>query len=684
MSDDGLQQMQQRSGRLAWIMGLLFALVLLRLLQLQVIQRPALLARAERQQFARVEVPGRRGSIYDRHGQVLVESVDTESVFCSATLVKPRDRARVAQALAATLGANAREMKRRLDLGRPFWAKRGCRIESTARLKELKIAALSYAPETRRAYPQGRLAAHVLGFEDVDGRGLDGVERSYQSVLGGQPGVAEALRDAAGRQIANQRQWITRPKDGSDLRLTLDAALQHIAERELDKAYRRFHAKGGSLVLMDPRTGEILALASVPAYDPSDPGSYGPEARRDRAVSDAFEPGSTFKTVTATLALERGVVTPDSPVDCHQGRLEIFGRLVRDHGDVHLGVVPFSQVLAQSSNCGAVEVAQRFGPKAMYDGMTRFGYGQTTGIDLPGENIGMLRPLEKWSPGSMAAIPFGQELSCNLLRVAVTYAAVANGGTLVRPHVVQALVSSDGGTLAPDANFAQRQVMSEKVRQELVGMLKGVVDEGTGVAIALPGYTIAGKTGTAQKFNQATGHYSMQASWSTFVGFSPAENPAFVAAVMLDEPQGMTLGGWTAGPVFRSVLSSALTSYGVAPDEAVASQQQASANAQSRAGGKDAWTAMYKRGAQAAVVRQVSVPQLQGMTEAAARLALAKLGLRERGLGRGRVSGQFPGSGAKVLENSTVTLSLEAAVPAPKMAPAGDKPGLWARLFGKP
>ena len=312
---------------------------------------------------------------------------------------------------------------------------------------------------------------------------------------------------------------------------------------------------------------------------------------------DAFEPGSTFKTVTAALALERGVVTPDSPVDCHMGSATFFGRTVRDHGTDHMGVVPFSTVLAQSSNVGTVEVALKLGPKVMYEGMTRFGFGQSTGVDLPGRSRG-----HGAAPGQMVSRLHGR----HPLRPGAELQPAAGGRDLRGRGQRRApgdpprgegggLALGRAGALAPLVQ--SRKVLGEGVRLQLVKILKGVVDEGTGVAIALPGYTIAGKTGTAQKFNQATGHYSMQASWSTFVGFAPAENPAFVAAVMLDEPQGMTLGGWTAGPVFRTVLSSALTSYGVAPDEGVASEQQASANAQSKADALDAWTAMYKRGA---------------------------------------------------------------------------------------
>jgi cell division protein FtsI (penicillin-binding protein 3) len=689
--------MQRRAGRLAWLMGLLFAAVVLRLLDLQVIRRPSLEAKADRQEFARVEVPARRGVITDRKGQILAENVDTESVFCSPSLVKPWERAHVARVLAVNLGLSEGVLRRRLVAMKPFWVVRGAKPESVAKVKDAKLSCLSYSLETRRVYPQGRLAAHVLGYTDVDGRGLDGVERSYQSVLGGTPGVEQALRDAAGRQLANQQVWLRRPVDGSGLELTIDADLQHIAERELFKAWHKYRAKGGAIVLMDPKTGEILALASAPDFDPAHPSASGVEDRRDRAVSDAFEPGSTFKVVTAALALERGVVTPDTPIDCHQGRAEFFGRVVRDHGSDHMGVVPFREVLAQSSNIGTVEVALRFGPQVLYEGMTRFGFGHTTGVDLPGETCGQLRPLDKWTPGSMAAIPFGQEFSCNLMRVVVTYAAVANGGRLVHPHIVREIVGSTGAAGAPERNFAETQVLKEDVRRELVPILEGVVDGGTGVAIALPGYAIAGKTGTAQKFDVRTGRYSQQASTSTFVGFVPAEAPMFVAAVMLDEPQGMTLGGWTAGPVFRSVVSAALTAYGIAPDEKVLKQQQAEASAPGKA--KD-WTVMYKRGVQAEQVAEVKVPDLSGQTDTAARIALAQAGLKARVLGKGRVAAQFPKAGSKVLQNATVTLSLESAeavpakgaskagasvAPKPKAASATQAPtgNLLTRIWGK-
>ncbi|MGH7442670.1 MAG: penicillin-binding transpeptidase domain-containing protein, partial [bacterium] len=614
--------------------------------------------------------------------KILAESVDTESVFCSPGLVKPWRRAALARVLASTLGLNEAGLRHRLAEGRPFWVVRGAKIETVDKLKARKLVAVSYEAQTRRVYPQGTLAAHVLGYTNVDGAGLDGVELSYQKVLAGKPGECEVLRDAAGRRVANQQVWVRRPQDGAGLRLTLDSDLQHIAERELRKAWLKYHAKGGAIIVMDPYTGEILAMASMPDFDPGRAGSFSQNARWNRAIGDAFEPGSTFKVVTAALALERGVVTPNTPVNCHEGRAEFFGRVVKDYGADHLGVVPFSTVLADSSNIGTVEVALKLGAQVLYNGMTRFGFGLPTGVDLPGEVVGSLRPVKEWGPSAMAAVPFGQSFSTTLIRILVTYAAVANGGRLVRPHVVQEIIGGSGSENAPEANSSSSRIMGETVRRELVKILEGVVERGTGVAISLPGYAIAGKTGTAQKFDLVRHRYSKTASVSSFVGFVPAEAPVFVAAVMLDEPRGLDLGGWTSGPVFRSVMSAALTAYGVAPSESVRKNQEALVKADERKGD---WTAMYKRGALAETVSDVEVPELRGSSERAARLALAKEGLRVWTRGRGRVLGQFPRAGSEVLQNSTVTLALGSESTAGSdRASAPASKGFLARLWTRP
>ncbi len=639
-----------------------FALVALRLLDLQVLRRPFLVAKAERQQLRKVEVLAKRGTISDRHGQILAQSQETESVFLSPKLIQAKERDRLTASLSTHLGLARQGLRRKIDVGRPFWVKRGARMEDTAKIKEGGFGCLSFFPESRRVYPLGRLASHVLGFANIDGVGLDGVEKSYNSVLSGRKGVKEVAQDARGRRLPNEFDWITRPHEGVNVVLTIDAQFQHIAERELEKAWRKHKAKGAAMIVMDPRTGEILALASYPNFDPNRPADTPSDARRNRAISDANEPGSTFKAVTAALVLEQGLVTPDTLIDCNQGRKEYYGRIVRDHGDDHLGIVPFRTVLAQSSNVGTIEVAMRLGAEKLHRGMTRFGFGRLTGVDLPGEVVGTFRSLDKWTPSSMASVPYGQEISCTLMRMATVYASIANGGKSVTPHVVKEMKGSSFGGSRPDLPEPGGRVMSSSVRDTLTGMLENVVDEGTGAAIALPGYRIAGKTGTAQKFDMASHRYSMQRSVSSFVGFAPAEHPDLVAAVMLDEPQGMTLGGWTAGPVFRASLSAMLPAHGVLPQESVRSAQQA--EAQTAVKGADNWTMMYRRGDGAAKIDWVYTPDLRGLAEGAARKRLQILGLKSRVLGAGGiVSSQFPEKGVNSRQGSTVTLVLS---PAPK------------------
>ncbi len=632
-------------------MALAFALAALRLADLQLIRRHWLMAKADRQQIRAVPVLGRRGFIFDRHGEVLAHNSELESVFVSGRmLAKEKDKGALVAAMASELKLAAGDLRRKVLAGKSFWAKRGAKVEQTARLKKHKFVSLSYEPAGKREYPQGRLAAHVLGFTDVDGRGIEGVEREYERLLAGTPGKKELRVDAKGRVIPSETEWARAPLEGSNITLTLDARLQHIAERELAKAAGKFSPKSASLVLMDPRNGEIIALANWPDFSPSDARETPEWRRRNHAVVDAFEPGSTFKALTAILALEEGVVSPETPVNCFGGKKEYYGRTVRDHGDEHLGVIPFRQVFAQSSNVGTVEVALKLGSRKLYEGARRLGFGVVTGVDLPGEAAGLLRPLDRWTPSSMAAIPFGQELSCNLLHIARLYAAVANGGTLVTPHVTLKISTPSGGDFAPDLAPSGQRVLNESVRRDLVDMLKDVVTRGTATTTALPGFEVAGKTGTAQKYNVALKRYTMHDNVASFVGFAPADKPEYLCVVMLDEPKGVTLGGWTAGPVFRSVMSAALEAGGVNPDQRVmeaAEKRPVNAN--------NKWTYGLARGERAKLVQRVEVPDLIGLKAQDALKRLAKAGLKARVVGQGQVvESQFPEDGEDVLPFTVV------------------------------
>jgi cell division protein FtsI/penicillin-binding protein 2 len=648
------RELQHRIAVVGLILGLAFGVVGLRLFHLQLLSRSFLLAKAERQQLRVIPVPGRRGSIFDRNHEPLAQSIETESVFLSGRMAPKDDQAELVSALAKILNLNPTELRRKIASGRSFYVARGAKIEATSKLRDMKFAALSYEPETRREYPQGRLASHVLGFLDVDSRGIEGVEKQYDKLLAGQPGKKELVVDARGLVLPSATSWLTRPKDGQHLILTLDNQFQHIAERELNKAYLKYRPQSASMVVMDPNNGEILALANFPDYNPNEASKATAAARRDRAVCDAFEPGSTFKAVTAAMALETGVVDLDSPVDCHGGKQEFFGRIVRDHGDDHMGIVPFREVIAQSSNVGTTEVAIKLGAPKLFEGIQRFGFGKPTGVDLPGEAPGLVRPLGEWTKGSIAAIPFGQELSCNLLHIARVYAAVANGGRLVTPHVVKELEGMDGGLSGVDQKPSGQRVLNSKVRAQLLTILEEVVEKGTGTPTALPGYRVAGKTGTAQKYSAKLHAYTMDLNVSSFAGFVPAEKPAFLCVVMLNEPKGLTLGGWVAGPVFRASMGAMLAARNLAPDPQELAQAEAKVLTKATR-----WTGQLSKGQSAAEVKWVRVPSLCGMTVAKAKEALQQEGLLARLVGSGSlVKSQFPEKGETLRQYSTVKLLL--------------------------
>lgn len=631
----------------------------LRLVQFQVFQRSSLAARARAQQMHAMPLPARRGSILDRNGLVLAESAVTESVFVNAKLA--RGKGSLPSKLAACLKVNAAAVDKKIRKGKSFWVKRNARLEQTAPLKALHLNCLTFTRESKRVYPQIRLASHTLGFTNVDGRGLEGIERQYDSDLAGKAGRMEWAKDARGKALPADDVVDRDAKDGSDVVLTLDGQLQQMAERELEKACRKYRPNWGSILVMDPSNGEVLALANFPDYDPNAPSHYSQASRRNRAVTDAFEPGSTFKVVTAALALEAGSVKPETLIDCHHGKATFLGRVVKDH-EAGLGVVPFSEVMAQSSNVGTVTVALKLGKQAFYDGIRRFGYGRKTGVDLPGETGGLLRPLESWSGISMAALPFGQEVSGNVFHLACAYAPIANGGTSVAPHMVKEVRGPGGWSHRPGtAGEGGRRVLGGYAREKLVSMLREVVDHGTGTPAAIPGFLVAGKTGTAEKVDPATRRYSYYKTVSSFVGFVPADRPRLLVAVVLDEPHGLVLGGWVAGPVFREATMAMLAAQGVSPSQELLGGKGAQAGIPHLPGEAPKYNQVpHPIGSTVAPV-MVKVPSLEGMDAKQALRVLKSASLKAlpRGQG-GLVVKQFPEAGRSVRIMTSVSYLLEA------------------------
>jgi cell division protein FtsI (penicillin-binding protein 3) len=538
-------------------------LIALRLYQLQVLQHDRYVAKAERQQQRVVTLDPPRGTIYDAAGRELAVSVQVDSVY--AVPPEVQDPPATARALAgAVAGLDASRLARQLGADREFaWVARKLDPPSAAAVRRLALPGIYFLPESKRYYPMRELAAQVLGYVGTDNHGLAGLELLYDKTVAGRPGVRTVLRDARRGTVVSPDLSSAEPEPGRDLYLTLDAAVQHVVERELAKAVEERGAKRGSAVFLDPATGGVLAMASYPAFDPNDFGSY-PEGRwRNRAIMDVYEPGSTFKVVTAAAALESGVVRAEDEFDCEMGGITVYGIHIRDHKPY--GRLTFAQVVAKSSNVGVIKASLLIGGERLYQTIRGFGFGRPTGIDLPGESAGILHPLASWQPITKCYLAFGQGLSVTPLQLATAVAAVANEGNLPRPYVVAAM----GGARGREPRYAAPPVVGHPIApataRELTRLLEGVVTDGTGRGAAIAGYRVAGKTGTAQI--PVSGGYSHSAHLPSFVGFAPADRPALVGVVAIDEPQGIAYyGGQVAAPVFGAVARQVLLYLGVRPE----------------------------------------------------------------------------------------------------------------------
>jgi cell division protein FtsI (penicillin-binding protein 3) len=528
---------------------------------LQIQQRDRLAERATKQYQRRLPIVSRRGTIYDRAGRELAVSLKVPSVFAQPAAVE--DPAATAKALAPILEQPARDILARLTADKPFvWIQRQMDPAKAEAITDLNLKGIGLYPESRRYYPRQELAAHVLGMMGVDDRGLEGLEHQYDDLLGGQPQFVAAQQDALGRVIFRQEEP-ERRAPVFDLTLTIDEVIQYIAERELQRAVERSRAKAGTAIVMDPWTGEILALANQPTYDPNTYQKSGAAARRDRAVTDAFEPGSVFKVILAAGGLEEGVIRPGDRFFGENGAIEVSGVTIRDH-EKH-GWLTVREILTQSSNVGAIKIGQKLGKSLYYHYISSFGFGSLTGLDLPGETPGLMRRPKSWSALSLSVLSMGQEISVTPVQIATAFSAVANGGNLVRPHVVHALTAQDGSLSREVDPAVIRRVISAETAQTLLEMLRGVVEDGTGKEAALEEYTVAGKTGTAQKMDPATGRYSHQKIVASFVGAVPAESPRLVILVLIDEPEALRWGGSIAAPTFREIARDALQYLQVPP-----------------------------------------------------------------------------------------------------------------------
>jgi cell division protein FtsI (penicillin-binding protein 3) len=547
-----------------------------KLVQVQVVRAEEYAERGVAQRARSIELPARRGRLYDREGQVLATSVDAATVYADPRAFRPgetpdglpvppaADPRAVAQALAPLLGRDVADIEPLLTRDAHFvYLARQLDRSVGAQVNELGLPGIGVLTEPRRVYPAGQLAGQVVGFTDIDGVGLHGLEFQHDGVLRGRPGQLVLERAPGGLDIASGVRELAPPLAGADLVLTIDREIQHVAERAALEAVERFSAVGASVVVMDAATGDVLAMASAPGFDPGDRGEVDPANLRNRAVTDVFEPGSVQKAITAAAALEEGVVTPDTVMTVADS-IRVGNKTFTDSHRHPTVEMTFTEVMEESSNVGTIMVAQQLGEERLADYLARFGYGQRLGVGFPGESPGLIMPVDQWWSTSLPTIAIGQGVATTLLQTASFYATLANDGIATQPRILRGTVGEDG-RLTPAEPGATRRVVSETTARQVREMLATVVvgESGTGKRAAVPGYTVAGKTGTARKPLVDGRGYSGQYI-ASFVGMAPAEDPQLVVAVMVDEPFPI-YGGVVAAPVFSEVMQFSLLQRRVQP-----------------------------------------------------------------------------------------------------------------------
>ncbi|HEY1924527.1 MAG TPA: penicillin-binding transpeptidase domain-containing protein [Candidatus Acidoferrum sp.] len=544
--------------------ALLWALAVMgRLGYLQLVRHGEYLARAQKQQQRTIEITPQRGVIYDRHMHALAMSVLVKSAF--AVPAEIGDQAFAAHLLSGIVNVPDDVLLQRFQSSRSFaWVSRKLPPDKVEAVTALNLKGIYFQDENQRFYPKREMAAHVLGFVDPDEHGLGGIESEYDSLIRGKSEKIVVMADARQRWFDGSEAQRER---GADVTLTLDEKIQYIAQRELATAMATTRAQAGSVIVMNPNNGEILALVNAPDFNPNVATNAPPEARLNRSVSVAYEPGSTFKLITLSAALDQNAITPDDIFDCEHGSIYYNGRRIHDHKP--FGLLNVGEILAKSSDVGAIKIALKVGPREFYDYIRGFGFGAQTGVDMPGESRGMLAKVDNWGATSIASISMGQEVAVTPIQLISAVSAIANGGTWYRPHVISEV--RRGGKLMPGfgalSPLEPRRVIRPETAATLRRLMEGVIlAGGTGPLARLDGWTAAGKTGSAQKIDPSTGRYSPTNLIASFTGFAPMNNPAIVVLVSLDSPVGLHEGGQVAAPVFKRIAEQVLPYLDVSRD----------------------------------------------------------------------------------------------------------------------
>jgi len=541
---------------------LAFCVIFLRAYQLQILEGRQLSSLAKRGYTGKLTLISQRGTIFDRNGKELALSIQVDSLCCYPKEVKNKTTA--ATRLARALNLDKRDVLKKLHSSRSFaWIKRKVTPEEINRVRGLNITGIDFIKESRRYYPCMETGAHVIGFASQDNKGLEGIELEYNRYLEGQEKRFSRIHDALGRSLIFNGPRIER-QDPFNLILTLDKDISYKARKALMKAVRRSRARSGVCIVMRPQTGEILAMAVAPEFNPNIFWKYQPYEWRNRAITDCFEPGSTQKTFLLAGALEEGVVSPETVLNCEKGKYAIGSFIIHDSRPY--GMLKVSEIIKFSSNIGAIKIGQRLGAERFNYYLKRFGFGEQTGIDFPGERKGILRPIRNMSLVGKSTLYFGQGISVSPLQLAMAFGAIANGGHLMRPYIVKSIVDQKGKAIRNFYPSIRRDVISPETAERVRRVLEGVVrKDGTAPEAAIKKYSVAGKTGTAQKVDPIKKTYSNKKFVAIFGGFTPSDSPALVILVALDEPKGIPYGGVVAAPVFSDVGYWTLNHLNIAP-----------------------------------------------------------------------------------------------------------------------
>lgn len=647
--------MKRRVVMVAAMLGLWVAGIEAKLVYLQIYQRADLVARAGRQQERTQSSPAKRGDIVDRRGRVLATSVDADTIYAVPTEIdNAADASRsICEALRDCDAKDRQSLADRLGQHRAFaYVRRQVAPDQAERVAALNLDGIGFIKESKRFYPNKELAAHLLGWVGIDNKGLSGLEHTYDPQIRGKAGTISVHTDA--RRHAFSR-FERPPTAGSSVELTIDEYLQHIAERELRAGVVENRAAGGTAIIMNPHTGEILAMANEPTFNPNAFRDFGDDDRRNRAVQDLYEPGSTFKVVTASAAIEEKVLPIDTIIDVSGGQIHIGSRVV--HDTHNYGALSFTDVIVKSSNVGAIKIGFKVGTERLSEYVARYGFGHTTSPDFPGESPGIVWRSDKWTESALASVSMGYQVGVTPLQMLAAVSSVANGGEYVEPRVIRA-VYRDNRRYAVQPKIVRRTISAD-TSATLTGIMEGVVERGTARAAQMPGYTVAGKTGTSAKL--VNGHYSASDWNASFVGFVPSQNPAIAIIVVTDSPhtKGHT-GGVVSAPVFKKIAEAALRYLGVGPtinppSPVLVSRHDDTTDRVPASG----------NGAGEPVVSLVAdgppgtVPDLRGMSARDAVRKLVKIGMNARAAGDGVVVSQAPAAGAPIDGDAVCRLVLE-------------------------